>query len=63
MKSYLKRKTVGLGIWLLNKLEIMVHFDHSQGTWVIEKWNQKPLVKLWLTRSIRAKLAKVGYYS
>jgi len=60
MKNYLKRKTVGLGIWLLDKLEIVVHFDHSQGTWVIESWKRKPLAKIWLTRGIRAKLSKVG---
>ena len=61
MLSRLKNKLKNLTARTITRMGYIVHFDHSQGTWVIENgYKMKPIVRLWLNRSLRSKLGKLN---
>jgi len=61
MLRRLKTKLKNLAARTITRMGYIVHFDHSQGTWVIENaYIMKPVVRLWFNRSIRGKLGKLN---
>jgi hypothetical protein len=59
MLRRLKNKLKNLAARIITNRGLIVHFDHSQGTWVIENgYKMKPIVRVWLNRSLRSKLGK-----
>ena len=61
MLRRLKNKLKNLVARTITRMGYIVHFDHSQGTWVIENaYKMKPIMRVWFNRSIRGRLGKLN---